>query len=141
VKERDPLAIGLGALASGIGLGGAVVTLAQIGVAILRRVLHSDTYNAIAPDPLLVGLTAGLAVGAASGWLRGRPLDDFWQRGVIGVLAAVGSLLAGFLAAPIHRFVGLPGMFVWLGALLWFGVAAARWSQRGAGTAEPGGTP
>ena len=90
-------------------------------------------------DPLLVGLAVGIALGAFFGWRRSQPLDNPWQRGVIGVLAAVGALLVGFLAAPIHGLTGLPGLVVWGALALAAGVSGNAWARRGMGDAV--GTP
>ena len=79
----------------------------------------------------MLGLLAGIAVGAAFGWRKSRALENLWQRGVIAVLATVGALLLGFLAAPVHRLAGLWGLPVWGLASLALGVTGARWAIRG----------
>jgi hypothetical protein len=103
--EKDPLAIGLGALGAGVGLGGATITLAQAVVKVLQGHMDPEQYRRAAPDPLLAGLFAGVVVAAVFGWRRSRALDNVWQNGVIGVLASVGALLVGFLAAVADRFL------------------------------------
>ncbi len=130
--QRDPLAIGLGALACGAGLGGATITLAQLLVKLLQSRLDPDHYREAAADPLLAGLLAGVAVAGVFGWRRSRPLENVWQGGVIGVLAAVGALLVGFLAAVADRLLGFPGLIAWgvLSAVV--GMAASRWAIAGA---------
>ena len=135
-REKDPLAIGLGALACGSGLGGATIVAALVVVQALQRRLDPASYRAAAADPLLVGVLAGIAAAATFGWRRSHPLDNLWQRGVIATLAAVGALLVGFVGAPLHRFGGLPGLVVWGLASLALGVAGGRWAVSGSG--EPG---
>lgn len=130
---KDPLAIGLGALATGVGLGGATVTLAQGVVAILRDRVDPTYYPFVGGDPLLAGLAAGVALAAIFGWRRSHAIDNIWQRGVIGVLAAVGAILVGFLAAPVDRFFGLAGMAVWLVLSAGFGALGSRWATKGSG--------
>ena len=130
---KDPLALGLGSLASGVGFGGACLTLAQIVAAILRGDLESNVYRQTVPDPLLAGLIAAVGVGGAYGWYRSAALDNIWQRGVIAVLAAVGAIIIGFLAAPLDRFFGLLGMIVWLLLNIAFGILATRWAIKGKG--------
>lgn len=130
---KDPLAIGLGALATGVGLGGAVVTLAQGFVAVLRERVEPIYWRFVGDDPLWTGLLAGLVLGAFFGWVRSGAIDNIWQRGVIAVLAAVGAILVGFLAAPIDRFFGLPGMAVWLVASAAFGALGSSWATKGSG--------
>lgn len=126
---RDPLALGLGALLTGVGLGGTVMTLAQILVSALRRRLDVVDYQRAVSDPLFVGVMAALAVGALFGWRRSRGIDNLWQRGVIAALAAVGALLVGFLAAVADRMLGLPGLALWGLAALAAGMAGSRWAS------------
>lgn len=128
---KDPLAIGLGSLATGVGLGGGCLTLAQIAVEVLQHRLDPAVYRETAADPLLAGLVAAVVVGAGFGWHRSRAIDNLWQRGVIGVLSAVGAILVGFVAAPVDRFFGLVGMLVWLAASVAFGIAGSRWAMQG----------
>lgn len=126
MSERDPLAVGLGALASGVGLGGATITLMQIVV----KQLEDRTLGA---DPLLAGLLAGVVIAALFGWRRSTPLGNIFQSGVIGVLSAAGALLVGFLAAVADRFGGTPGLVFWGVASTTFGVVGSRWAVKGAG--------
>jgi len=133
---KDPLAIGLGALATGVGLGGATVTLAQGVVSVLRERVDPMYYPFVGGDPLLAGLAAGVALAAIFGWRRSRGIDNIWQRGVIGVLSAVGAILVGFLAAPIDRFFGLAGMAAWLVASAAFGALGSSWATKGGGSGE-----
>jgi len=132
LNDKDPLAIGLGALATGVGLGGATATLAQGVVAILRERLEPAYYSFVGGD-LLAGLLAGVALAAIFGWRRSSAIDNIWQRGVISVLAAVGAILVGFLAAPVDRFFGLVGMAVWLFLSATFGAMGSRWATKGSG--------
>ena len=141
--QKDPLAIGLGALATGAGLGGAVVTLAQIFVELLQTRLEPADYQRVAGDPLMAGLLAGVVIAALFAWRRSTPLENLWQSGVIGVLAAVGALLITFLAAVADRFLGLAGMIAWGLASVACGVLGSRWAVRAAtaGIQEPESTP
>jgi len=132
------LAIGLGALACGAGLGGATITLAQLVVKLLQGRLEPDRYREAAGDPLLAGLLAGVAVAGLFGWRRSRPLENLWQSGVIGVLAAVGALLAGFLAAVADRLLGFPGLIAWGALSAMVGTAASRWAIAGARADDEG---
>src|SRR6266851_1154370 len=78
-------------------------------------------------------------VAVVLGWRRSRPVEDVWQRGVISVLAAVGALLVGLLAAVADRLLGFAGLVAWgvLGAVI--GAAASRWAIAGAAGRGPGG--
>jgi hypothetical protein len=135
---KDPLALGLGSLAAGVGFGGACLTAAQIIASILRGDLEPTAYRETAADPLLAGLIAAVGVGSAVGWHRSFALDNIWQRGVIALLAAVGAILAGFLAAPLDRFFGIIGLVTWLLINIALGVFATRWAIRGKGEAQSG---
>ncbi len=126
---KDPLALGLGSLAAGVGFGGACLTAVQIAASIVRGDLAPSIYR----DPLIVGLFAAIAVAAVCGWYRSAALENIWQRGVIIVLAVVGALMIGFLAAPLDRFFGVLGMIVWLAITLAFGFVGTRWAIRGKG--------
>lgn len=130
---HDPLALGLGSLGSGVGFGAACLTGAQIVAAILRGELEPGGYRDSAAYPLLAGLLTAIGVGGASGWYRSFALDNIWQRGVIAVLAAVGALLLGFLAAPLERFFGIIGLVVWLLVNVAFGIISTRWAIKGKG--------
>jgi hypothetical protein len=116
-----------------VGLGGATVTLAQGVVAVLRERVDPVYWRFVGDDPLWAGVGAGLALGAFFGWVRSRPIDNIWQRGVIAVLAAVGALLVGFLAAVAHGLGGAAGLVAWGGASLALGVQGSRWAVRGTG--------
>ena len=133
VPPKDPLALGLGSLGSGVGFGGACLTGAQIVAAVLRGELQPGGYRDTAAYPLLAGLILAIGVGGACGWYRSFPLDNIWQRGVIAVLAAVGALLIGFLGAPLERFFGIIGLIVWLVVNIVFGIISTRWAIKGKG--------
>ena len=131
--EKDPLAVGLGALACGIGLGAATLTATQLVIESLRRSLGESAYLKTVHNLLYFGLLAALAVGVLFAWRRSRPLHDIWQRGVIAILAAFGSWLVGFLAAPLLGLLGLAGPITWLALTAWLGMAGSRWATKGAG--------
>jgi hypothetical protein len=127
---KDSLALGLGSLGGGVGFGSAFMTMSQIALRLLQ-----DQFERIGYQILTAGLIAAVGVGGAYGWYRSFTLDNVWQRGVIAVLAAVGALLMGFLAAPLDGLFGIAGMLVWLVLNVVFGVACARWAIKGTGTA------
>jgi hypothetical protein len=124
---KDPLALGLGSLASGVGFGGACMTVSQIVVG-----LNENNYNANG-YVLAGGVLTALGVGGMCGWFRSYHLENVWQQGVIAVLGAIGAILIGFLAAPIDKFFGVVGMSVWLACTITLGVLATRWASRGRG--------
>ena len=119
---KDPLAIGLGALVCGTGLGGGTIVA---GLVIVRA------FERHPADVVMIGTAAGLAVAGNFGWWRSRGLDNISQRGVIGVLSAVGALLVGFIGWPVHRFLGLAGLIAWGLAAFAAGAAGNTWARRG----------
>lgn len=137
-SRKDPIALGLGTLAAGVGFGAACLSISQIAASVLRGDVEPTVYRHTAPDPLLAGLIAAVGVGGAVGWYRSASLDNIWQRGVIALLAAVGAILLGFLAAPLDRFFGVLGISVWLVVNIAIGVVATRWARTGKGEAGAG---
>jgi hypothetical protein len=129
---KDPIAVGLGSLAGGVGFGAACMTTAQIFVA-----LNEDRYD-LSSSVLVGGLLTAVGIGGMCGWYRSYALANVWQQGVIAVLAAIGALLIGFLAAPIYKFSGVWGMIVWLLLNIAFGILATRWAIRGKEQEGPG---
>jgi hypothetical protein len=127
---KDPLALGLGSLGAGVGFGSAFMTTSQI----VLRLLQED-FERVGYYVLTAGFIAAVGIGGAYSWYRSFNLENIWQRGVIAMLAAVGAILVGFLAAPMDRFFGVAGMILWLALNIVFGVACARWAIRGKGTA------
>ena len=137
---KDPLAIGLGALACGTGLGGGTIVAGLVIVRALEHRVAAVTYEASAADPVLAATLAGLGVAATFGWRRSRALDNVWQRGVIGVMSTVGAVLVGFIAWPLDRLLGLASLVVWGAAAFVLGAAASAWAARGSREdALPGG--
>ncbi|HYL20278.1 MAG TPA: hypothetical protein VEU74_00855 [Gemmatimonadales bacterium] len=128
---KDPLAIGLGALMSGVGLGGGTIVA---GLAIVRSLEHhagTAGYEDIAGDPVIAAMFAGLAVAATFGWRRTRALENLWQRGVIGVMSAVGAMLVGFIAWPVDRLLQTPGLIAWAVTSFIVGAAGSAWAVQG----------
>ncbi len=128
---KDPLAIGLGALTSGVGLGGGTIVA---GLAIVRSLEHhagTAGYEDIAGDPVIAATFAGLAVAATFGWRRTRALENLWQRGVIGVMSAVGAMLVGFIAWPVDRWLQTPGLIAWAVTSFVVGAAGSAWAVKG----------
>jgi hypothetical protein len=128
---KDPLAIGLGSLACGIGLGGGTIVSGLVIVRALEHRVAAPTYEASAADPVLAATLAGLCVAALFGWRRSRGLDNVWQRGVISVMASVGAILVGFLGWPLDRFFGLASLAAWAAVALVSGGVASLWAARG----------
>jgi hypothetical protein len=128
--------VGLGALATGVGLGGAAVTLVLILIRLLQRTevgRYGESVSEIDPTWALI---AAIVVGGFFGWRRSTPLENLWQRGVITTLSVFGALFLAILAAPIWHFLGFTGLIILFVVCLALGVAGGRWSVTGTG-----GTP
>ena len=128
---KDPLAIGLGALTCGAGLGGGTIVAGLVIVRSLERHASAAAYEEIAGDPVLVATFAGLVVAAAFGWRRTYALDNLWQRGVIAMLSAVGAVLVGFIAWPVDRLLHVPGLVAWSATSFIVGGAGSSRAIRG----------
>jgi hypothetical protein len=131
---KDPLALGLGSLAAGTGFGGGWMTAAQIALS-----LGGYRYESTGFYALTAGLVGAIGIGGGCAWYRSFPLDNVWQRGVIAVLAAVGAILVGFLAALVERFFGVLGMAVWLLLSIVLAILATRWAIQGTGKGPAAG--
>ena len=128
---KDPLAIGLGALTCGTGLGGGTIVTGLALVRSLERHVSAAGYEEIAGDPVIVATLAGLAVAATFSWRRTAPLDNLWQRGVIGAMSAVGAVLVAFIGWPVDRLLHIPGLIVWAVASFIIGGTGSAWALKG----------
>ena len=128
---KDPLAIGLGALTSGAGLGGGTIVAGLVIVRSLERHAGAAAYEEVAGDPVLAATFAGLVVAAAFGWRRTRALENLWQRGVIMVMSAVGAVLVGFIAWPVDRLLHIPGLVAWSATSFIIGGLGSSWAVKG----------
>jgi hypothetical protein len=125
---KDPLAIGLGALGAGAGLGGACITIMLLVIRLVQRVeigRYGESVSEV--DPFIFGLIA-IALAAVFGWRRSQALENLWQRGVITVLAVFGTLLIAILAVPFWHYLRFAGLVGLSAASLLLGLRASRWA-------------
>jgi len=132
---RDPLAVGIGALATGVGLGGGCVTLTLLLVRLLQRVEIGRYGESVSEIDPIWGILVGIGVSTLFGWRRSRPLENLWQRGVISVLAVFGALFLALLAAAVWHFLRFFGLVALSAACFGLGVAGSHWALAGAGGA------
>ena len=134
------MAIGLGALCCGVGMGGGVSTLTQTAISIMRRQLERGESFVSTPGLVIFGLLAPIVVGAFFGVRRSLPLKNLWQTGQIAVLSAFGALLVGFAGALADGLLGVPGLLIWAGAAFTLGFTGSRWAEGGSQliTDDPG---
>ena len=140
---KDQIAIGLGALAAGVGLGGGCINVMLLTIRALQYKEFSRYGDSLSTIDPIYGVAASVIVAVFFGWRRSEPLENGWQQAVIAVLAVFGSLFLGILAVPVWhylRFGGLIGLSVLCLAL---GIAGNMWSERGAGSVkgEAGSAP
>ncbi|HKW40271.1 MAG TPA: hypothetical protein VJN39_03385 [Gemmatimonadales bacterium] len=129
---KDPVAIGLGALGTGAGLGGACISVMLLVIRLVQRVEIGRYGEGVSDiDPFVFGLIA-IALAATFGWRRSQALENLWQRGVITVLAVFGTLLIAILAVPFWHYLRFLGLVVLAVASLVLGLRASRWALGGA---------
>ena len=131
---KDPLALGLGSLAAGVGFGSACLSASQVVTAVVRDYGSTDP-NDVGSKALAAGMALAIGVGGGYAWYRSAALENIWHRGVIAVLAAIGAVLAGFLGAPVYHLTHLLGLVVWAILGIAVGIGATRWALQGRGTA------
>ncbi|HVH10936.1 MAG TPA: hypothetical protein VM736_14160 [Gemmatimonadales bacterium] len=131
VPEKDPLAIGLGALGSGVGFGGTCLTIVLLLARLLQRTEISRYGESVSEIDPIWGTVGGMIVAVFFSWRRSHALDNTWQRGVISALSVFGTFFLGILAVPVWHFLRLPGMALLTAGSWALGVAASRWAIRG----------
>ena len=135
-REKDPLAIGIGALGTGVGFGGACLTIVLLLVRFLQRTeisRYGDSVSEIEIDPLwpLWGTVGGMIVAVIFSWRRSQELENIWQRGVISALSVFGTFFLGILAVPVWHFLQFTGMALLTAGSFALGIAGSRWAVRG----------
>jgi len=125
--------VGLGALATGVGLGGAAVTLVLIFIRLLQYIEVGRYGESVSEMDPTWALLAAIVVGAFFGWRRSVPIESPWQRGVITTLSVFGALFLAILAAPIWHFLQFIGLLILFAGCLALGVSGSRWSVSGVG--------
>ena len=129
--EKDPLAIGLGALGTGVGFGGACLTIVLLLARLLQRTEISRYGQSVSEIDPLWGTVGGMVVAVIFSWRRSHSLDNTWQRGVISTMSVFGTFFLGILAVPVWHFLQLVGMVLLTVGSWTLGVAASRWAIRG----------
>jgi hypothetical protein len=129
--EKDPLAIGLGALGTGIGFGGACLTVVLLLARVLQRSEISRYGESVSEIDPIWGTIGGMLVAVTFSWRRSQGLENIWQRGVISTLSVFGTFFLGILAVPVWHFLQFIGMVLLTGGSFALGVAGSRWAVRG----------
>jgi len=131
VQEKDPLAIGIGALGTGVGFGGACLTIVLLLVRLLQRTEISRYGQSVSELDPIWGTAGGIIVAVIFSWRRSQGLENIWQRGVISTLSVFGTFFLGILAAPVWHFLHFGGMVLLSAGSFALGVAGSRWALRG----------
>ncbi len=131
VPEKDPLAIGIGALGTGVGFGGACLTIVLLLVRLLQRTEISRYGQSVSELDPIWGTAGGILVAVIFSWRRSQGLENMWQRGVISTLSVFGTFFLGILAAPVWHFLQFGGMVLLTAASFALGIAGSRWAIRG----------
>ncbi len=131
VRDPDPLAIGLGALGTGVGFGGACLTIVLFLVRVLQRTEITRYGDSVSELDPLWGTVGGMIVAVIFSWRRSQGLENIWQRGVISTLSVFGTFFLGILAVPVWHFLRFAGMALLTAGSFALGVAGSRWAMRG----------
>ncbi len=131
VREKDPLAIGIGALGTGVGFGGACLTIVLLLVRLLQRTEISRYGQSVSELDPIWGTAGGILVAVIFSWRRSQGLENMWQRGVISTLSVFGTFFLGILAAPVWHFLRFGGMVLLTAGSFALGIAGSRWATRG----------
>ncbi len=131
VQEKDPLAIGIGALGTGVGFGGASLTIVLLLVRLLQRTEISRYGQSVSELDPIWGTAGGILVAVIFSWRRSHGLENMWQRGVISTLSVFGTFFLGILAAPVWHFLQFGGMVLLTAGSVALGIAGSRWALRG----------
>jgi hypothetical protein len=130
-REKDPLAIGIGALGTGVGFGGACLTIVLLLVRLLQRTEISRYGQSVSELDPIWGTAGGILVAVIFSWRRSQDLENMWQRGVISTLSVFGTFFLGILAAPVWHFLQFGGMVLLTAGSFALGIAGSRWAIRG----------
>jgi hypothetical protein len=133
-RDKDPLAIGLGALGTGVGFGGACLTVVLVLVRVLQRTEISRYGESVSEIDPIWGTLGGMIVAVIFSWRRSQALENIWQRGVISTLSVFGTFFLGILAVPVWHFLQFLGMVLLAVGSFALGIAGSRWAVRGSAT-------
>ncbi len=111
MPTTDPVGTALAAIGAGSTTGATVMTG---GVFAIRLLQATDGISAEGGGTVITAtLFGGIIAAVATGWIRSRPIDDVWRRGVTGAVAVLGAALLAIAATAIDQFSGLVGLGVY----------------------------
>ena len=121
--------------------GAAVVTLAVLGVDVLRSgVLAGAPVGRPPGGPagsaaamlLLAGTLGGFVMAGAAAWSLLAPIGSLYRRAVLALLSSFVTVVLMLVAVPVHQLAGQPGLIGLAALLLAGGAACALRARRAA---------
>lgn len=131
---NDPIGVALSSIGAGATGGAAVITVGLIAARTLQGATRHVEEGQVQAgfEVLWASVILGLIASVATAWILSRPIGDTWRRGVISALAAFGTSMLAFLAAPADLAAGRTGLsFFLLAALGAFAYAIGRARRAG----------
>jgi hypothetical protein len=120
-----------------MGLAVALGTGAMALVLLLTRALIAGAGEGGEPDPfatpgmvLLLGTGAACLLAFVTVWLLLRPIGNPYRQGGLASVAGLVTLVVGFLAAPVHYYLGARGLAAVVGVAALAALAFARRLRR-----------
>ena len=125
-------------VAAAVALGTALAALTLFGVqALMAGAPASGAPVTRGPAPLLLlaGTLGALVLSAAVAWHKLRPVESYYRRGGLAMVAVFATFVMAVLATPLHHFFG-PGGLLGLAAVAGLvGLLLARGPRRPQGQA------
>lgn len=104
-------------VAAGMGLAVALGAGAMALVLLVTRALITGEAEAGQPDPfatpgmvLLLGTAASCGLAFLTVWMVLRPIGNPYRQAGLAGVAGLVTLVLGFLAAPVHYYLGAKGL-------------------------------
>ncbi len=112
----DLVGLVLGSLGLGTLLGVAVQALVTWTVRGLQGSgVSPSTPPSLSSTPalvLLLGTLGGILAAAIATWTLLAPIRNPWRQAMLAMIAGLGSFVVSFLAVPIDRRFGRPGLLI-----------------------------
>jgi hypothetical protein len=132
----DPIRLALRAMGAGVAFGVAVISVAVLGVDLLKRGTQSATPDLGAPLYLLFfGTLAGLVLAGVVAWRLLSPVQSIYRRGGLSVVSGLATVLPMWLCAAAHEVAGRAGLGGLAVAALVLSLLLARGARRAAAPA------
>lgn len=109
---RDLVGPALRGMSFALLLGSAIVALVLWIVRLLVTSQSSTRLvdQGVAPALLLGGTLAAMGASALAAWFRLAPIGSYYRRGGLSMVCGFGTFVVAILAAPLHHFLGSPGL-------------------------------